>query len=153
MIATRICLTIQHGHKRDKQQTVLPFPREPDIHDDFYSPLCVFTLRSVFTAFLQKLGCLNVNTDRIFDDIRELLLINLGVIMVLSVWVGFLCFFESLPLKKYIPISHITSRRREWVDGIKMRHELAIVEPGGGVSVHWGLLYCSLYFCICLNFL
>lgn len=80
MITTHICLTIQHGHKCDKQQTNLSCPTEPETHDDFYSPLCVFNLKSLFTAFLQKLGFLSVNTDRLFDDIRELLLIYLDVI-------------------------------------------------------------------------
>ena len=82
MIVIHIRLTIQQGHKCDKRQTDLPFPIEPDIYDDFYSPLCVLGMKSLFTSFLQKPGLLNVNTNRIVENIRELMLIYLGVIMV-----------------------------------------------------------------------
>lgn len=88
MITIHICLTIQQGHKCDKQQTDPTFPTEPDIHDDFYSPLCIFNMRSLFTSLLQKPALLNVNTNKIVENIlNRPLSIYLGVIMVLqSVW-------------------------------------------------------------------
>lgn len=133
MITTHICLTIQQGHKCDKQQTST-FPTEPDIYDDFYSPLHVFIMKSLFISFLQKPSLLNVNTDKIVENIRGLLLIYLGVITVLkSFWRVF--FLSHYHLEICIEIFTYFSYPiwEGGVDGIQMkqtRHELVGVEPG-----------------------